>query len=40
MRRGEFPRSVVIGKGSAAKVAWKASEIQEWLDNRRDNRPR
>jgi predicted DNA-binding transcriptional regulator AlpA len=32
MRDGTFPRSVVIGKGQQAKVAWKLSEIQGWMD--------
>jgi predicted DNA-binding transcriptional regulator AlpA len=27
MRRGEFPRSVVIG----TRVAWYAHEVEEWL---------
>jgi predicted DNA-binding transcriptional regulator AlpA len=33
MRQGRFPRSLVVGSGSAARVAWKESEIQLWLDN-------
>lgn len=29
MRAGTFPRSLLLGK---TRVAWKASEIQAWLD--------
>jgi predicted DNA-binding transcriptional regulator AlpA len=32
MRAGRFPRSVVVGTGPAAKVAWRESEIRAWLD--------
>ena len=31
MRRGEFPRSRVVGRGEAARVAWLASEIEAWM---------
>ena len=34
MKRNEFPRSVVIGRGQAAKVAWRSSEIQSWIESR------
>lgn len=33
MREGKFPRSLKVGKGPAGRVAWKESEIQEWIDN-------
>lgn len=33
MRKGQFPRSVVVGKGAAAKVMWRKSEIEAWLES-------
>ena len=30
MRQGRFPRSVTVGDG---RVAWRESEVNEWLDN-------
>ena len=32
MRTGEFPRSLVVGKGRAARVKWRYSEILDWMD--------
>ena len=32
MRAGTFPRSVRLGEGRFARVAWKASEISSYLD--------
>jgi prophage regulatory protein len=31
MKRGEFPKSVSIGKRS---VAWKSTDIDEWIESR------
>ena len=31
MHRGEFPLAVKVG---ASRVAWKESEIREWIENR------
>jgi predicted DNA-binding transcriptional regulator AlpA len=34
MRENRFPRSVVVGVGKAARVAWRESEIRQWLASR------
>jgi predicted DNA-binding transcriptional regulator AlpA len=34
MRRDQFPRSIVVGTGVAARVAWLESEIREWIETR------
>ncbi len=31
MRRGEFPKALLIGQ---QKVAWREDEIREWIDSR------
>jgi prophage regulatory protein len=31
-RAGQFPRRVRVGPG---RVAWRASEVQEWIESRR-----
>jgi predicted DNA-binding transcriptional regulator AlpA len=30
-RSGLFPQHIVVGVGRAARVAWLASEVREWL---------
>ena len=32
MRLGTFPRSVRLGDGPFAKVAWRESDIKAWLE--------
>ena len=32
MRAGTFPRSVRLGEGRFARVAWRESDIREWLE--------
>jgi predicted DNA-binding transcriptional regulator AlpA len=34
MKQNAFPRSIVIGRGSAPKVAWRLSEVLAWMDSR------
>jgi predicted DNA-binding transcriptional regulator AlpA len=33
MKANTFPRSVVLGKGTAARVAWRYSEVIAWLES-------
>lgn len=35
MREGKFPRSVRIGDRA---IAWRASDIQEWIETRPETR--
>ena len=34
MRAGTFPRSVKVGEGKFGRVAWRESEIEEWVKAR------
>ena len=34
MRKGTFPRSVILGDGAFTKVAWHQSEIEDWIRQR------
>ncbi len=34
MREGRFPGAVRLQKGKFGRVAWYASEVQEWIENR------
>ena len=31
MRKGQFPRSVQVGRGPVPRVAWRESEIMAWM---------
>jgi prophage regulatory protein len=36
MKRGDFPKSINIGRRA---VAWKRAELEDWLDTRPKSRP-
>ena len=36
IERGHFPAPIQLGPNS---IAWRASEVQEWLDNRSSRTP-
>ncbi len=33
MRRGQFPRSRIIGRGRQSKSVWRSDEVEAWLAN-------
>ena len=37
-RSGLFPQRIVVGIGRAARVAWLASEVRDWLTEKANSR--